>query len=167
VRIYVPYGTHWYPTHVAWQSSIQPVLLPARWRETDTADCDCIPSPGGVPQVGVTAWAFSAPESAKWVKRQVSDGSIQSGQSAIQNRQLLWGFMSDKPLQGMWALILGASSGFGGATARLRPPYEYRWRSPGLWSMLLAAKAVIADIEAAGAAPFFNTNAADPTVELC
>ncbi len=24
--------------------------------------------------------------------------------------------MGDKPLQGMWALILGASSGFGGAT---------------------------------------------------
>jgi enoyl-[acyl-carrier protein] reductase III len=73
--------------------------------------------------------------------------------------------MTEKPLQGMWALILGASSGFGGATARALAVAGMNVAGVhlDLRSTLPAAKAVIADIEAAGSqALFFNTNAADP-----
>jgi enoyl-[acyl-carrier protein] reductase III len=73
--------------------------------------------------------------------------------------------MTEKPLQGMWALILGASSGFGGATARALAAAGMNIAGVhlDLRSTLPAAKAVIADIEAAGGqALFFNTNAADP-----
>jgi NAD(P)-dependent dehydrogenase (short-subunit alcohol dehydrogenase family) len=73
--------------------------------------------------------------------------------------------MTDKPLQGLWALILGASSGFGGATARALATAGMNIAGVhlDLRSTLPAAKAVIADIEAAGGqALYFNTNAADP-----
>lgn len=72
--------------------------------------------------------------------------------------------MSDKPLQGKWALILGASSGFGAAAARALA--EAGMNIAGvhldLRTTLPAAKAVIAEIEAMGVqARFANTNAAD------
>ncbi len=73
--------------------------------------------------------------------------------------------MSDKPLQGKWALILGASSGFGAATARALATAGMNICGVhlDLRATLPAAKAVIADIEAQGVrALFFNTNAADP-----
>lgn len=73
--------------------------------------------------------------------------------------------MSDKPLQGKWALILGASSGFGAATAKALAAAGANICGVhlDLRATLPAAKAVIADIEAQGVkALFFNTNAADP-----
>jgi enoyl-[acyl-carrier protein] reductase III len=73
--------------------------------------------------------------------------------------------MGDKPLQGMWALILGASSGFGGATARALAAAGMNIAGVhlDLRATLPAAKAVAADIQATGSqALFFNTNAADP-----
>ena len=61
--------------------------------------------------------------------------------------------MTDKPLQGKWALILGASSGFGAATGTARWPragMNIAGVHLDLRATLPAAKAVIADIEAAG-----------------
>jgi len=68
-------------------------------------------------------------------------------------------------LKGKWALILGASSGFGAATARALSAAGMNICGVhlDLRATLPAAKAVIADIEACGSqALFFNTNAADP-----
>lgn len=73
--------------------------------------------------------------------------------------------MSDKPLQGKWALILGASSGFGAATARALAAAGMHIAGVhlDLRATLPIAKQTIADIEALGSkALFFNTNAADP-----
>ncbi len=73
--------------------------------------------------------------------------------------------MTDNSLKGKWALILGASSGFGGATARALAGAGMNIAGVhlDLRATLPNAKAVIADIEAAGSrALFFNTNAADP-----
>lgn len=73
--------------------------------------------------------------------------------------------MTDNTLEGKWALILGASSGFGGATARALAAAGMNIAGVHLdmRATLPAAKAVAADIEAAGRkALFFNTNAADP-----
>ena len=67
-------------------------------------------------------------------------------------------------LDGRWALILGASSGFGAATARALARAGMHIVGVHLdpRSTLDRAQAVIADIEAAGRrAEFFNTNAAD------
>lgn len=63
-----------------------------------------------------------------------------------------------------WALILGASSGFGAATARAlaRDGVNIFGVHLDLKSTLPRARAVVADIEASGRrAVFFNTNAAD------
>jgi NAD(P)-dependent dehydrogenase (short-subunit alcohol dehydrogenase family) len=73
--------------------------------------------------------------------------------------------MSDKPLKGQWALILGASSGFGAATARALAAQGMNIAGVHLdmRQTLPNAQAVVADVEAAGSkARFFNTNAADP-----
>jgi enoyl-[acyl-carrier protein] reductase III len=73
--------------------------------------------------------------------------------------------MSDKPLQGKWALILGASSGFGAATGKALAAAGANICGVhlDLRATLPMAKAVIAEIEALGVkALFFNTNAADP-----
>jgi NAD(P)-dependent dehydrogenase (short-subunit alcohol dehydrogenase family) len=73
--------------------------------------------------------------------------------------------MTEKPLQGRWALILGASSGFGAATARTLAAAGMNIAGVhlDLRQTLPNAKAVIEDIEATGSkARFFNTNAADP-----
>ncbi len=72
--------------------------------------------------------------------------------------------MSRSDLKGRWALILGASSGFGAATARALAGAGMNIFGVHLdpRSRLARAEAVIADIEAAGKqAVFFNTNAAD------
>lgn len=69
-----------------------------------------------------------------------------------------------RPFTGEWGLVLGASSGFGAATAR-----EVGRRGMSVVgvhldrkSTLPAAEAVVADIRAAGVeAHFFNANAAD------
>ena len=71
---------------------------------------------------------------------------------------------SENMLQGRWALILGASSGFGAATARAlaREGVNIFGVHLDSRSTLDRAKAVVADIESSGAqAIFFNTNAAD------
>jgi NAD(P)-dependent dehydrogenase (short-subunit alcohol dehydrogenase family) len=71
---------------------------------------------------------------------------------------------TSRGLEGRWALILGASSGFGAATARALAAEGMHVCGVHLdtRSTLDRAKAVIADIEAAGSrALFFNTNAAD------
>jgi enoyl-[acyl-carrier protein] reductase III len=73
--------------------------------------------------------------------------------------------MADSVLKGKWALILGVSSGFGAATARALAAAGMNIAGVHLdmRATLLEAKAVMADIEAAGGrALFFNTNAADP-----
>ncbi len=73
--------------------------------------------------------------------------------------------MTERPLQGRWALILGASSGFGAAagTALAAAGMNIAGVHLDLRATLPQAKAVIADIEAQGTkALFFNTNAADP-----
>ena len=73
--------------------------------------------------------------------------------------------MSDKPLQGKWALILGASSGFGAAAGKALAAAGANICGVhlDLRMSLPAAKTVIADIEALGVQTlFFNTNAADP-----
>lgn len=73
--------------------------------------------------------------------------------------------MTDRPLQGRWALILGASSGFGAATGKALAAAGMNIAGVhlDLRSTLPQAKAVIAEIEAQGVtARFFNTNAADP-----
>jgi len=72
--------------------------------------------------------------------------------------------MSQKELKGRWALILGASSGFGAATARALAGVGMNIFGVHLdpRTTLPRAKEVIADIEALGSqAVFFNTNAAD------
>jgi enoyl-[acyl-carrier protein] reductase III len=71
---------------------------------------------------------------------------------------------SDNSLKGRWALILGASSGFGAATARALAREGMNIFGVHLdpRSTLPRAEAVVADIESSGArAYFFNTNAAD------
>jgi NAD(P)-dependent dehydrogenase (short-subunit alcohol dehydrogenase family) len=68
------------------------------------------------------------------------------------------------PLEGKWALILGASSGFGAACAveLARNGANILGVHLDLKSTLPMAKKVVADVEAAGRrAVFFNTNAAD------
>jgi enoyl-[acyl-carrier protein] reductase III len=68
------------------------------------------------------------------------------------------------PLEGKWALILGASSGFGAASARelARNGLNIFGVHLDLKATLPLAKQVIADIEATGRqAAFFNVNAAD------
>jgi enoyl-[acyl-carrier protein] reductase III len=73
--------------------------------------------------------------------------------------------MTQNALRGRWALILGASSGFGAATARALAAAGMNIAGVhlDLRATLPAAKGVVADVEAAGAkALFFNTNAADP-----
>jgi NAD(P)-dependent dehydrogenase (short-subunit alcohol dehydrogenase family) len=72
--------------------------------------------------------------------------------------------MSNDKLEGRWALILGASSGFGAATARALA--EAGMNIFGvhldLRATLPRARQVVDDIEALGRqAVFFNTNAAD------
>ena len=73
--------------------------------------------------------------------------------------------MTERPLQGRWALILGASSGFGAAAGKALAAAGMNIAGVhlDLRATLPHAKAVIADIEAQGVkALFFNTNAADP-----
>lgn len=70
-----------------------------------------------------------------------------------------------KELDGRWAVILGASSGFGAATARELANAGMNVCGIHLdrRSTLPQAEAVAADVEAAGRqALFFNINAADP-----
>ncbi len=70
----------------------------------------------------------------------------------------------ERPFEGAWGLILGASSGFGAATAR-----ELGRQGMGIFGVHLdrkatlpQAEAVAADVRAAGSpAEFFNVNAAD------
>ena len=72
--------------------------------------------------------------------------------------------MSKDKLEGRWALILGASSGFGAATARALSGAGMNIFGVhlDLRATLPRAKQVIADIEGQGReAVFFNTNAAD------
>lgn len=72
--------------------------------------------------------------------------------------------MSNALLAGRWALILGASSGFGAATARAlaREGMHIAGVHLDARSTRDRAESVIADVEAAGVqAHFFNTNAAD------
>lgn len=72
--------------------------------------------------------------------------------------------MSENSLKGKWALILGASSGFGGATSRVLAR-----RGMNIFGVHLDMKqtmprveAIIADVEAAGSkAVFFNMNASN------
>lgn len=68
-------------------------------------------------------------------------------------------------LAGRWAVILGASSGFGAATARelARAGMNVCGVHLDRRNTMPLAEAVVADIEAAGSqALFFNVNAADP-----
>src|SRR5512135_3132318 len=72
--------------------------------------------------------------------------------------------VADSGLKGKWALILGASSGFGAAAARALAGAGMNIAGVhlDLRATLPAAKAVMADVQAAGGqALFFNTNAAD------
>lgn len=72
--------------------------------------------------------------------------------------------MSKTDLEGRWALILGASSGFGAAAARAFARAGMNILGVHLDSRatLPQARQVIADVEAAGGrAHFFNINAAD------
>ena len=72
--------------------------------------------------------------------------------------------MSKNELYGRWALILGASSGFGAATARALAGAGMNIFGVhlDLRATLPRARQVVADIEALGRqAVFFNTNAAD------
>ncbi len=71
--------------------------------------------------------------------------------------------MSNNGLRGRWALILGASSGFGAAASRALAEVGMNIFGVHLdpRSRLSRAEAVIGDVEAAGCeAVFFNTNAA-------
>ena len=72
--------------------------------------------------------------------------------------------MAENQFQGKWALILGASSGFGAASARglARAGMDILGVHLDLKSTLPRAKQVMADVEALGRrAVFFNKNAAD------
>ncbi len=72
--------------------------------------------------------------------------------------------MSKSELEGRWALILGASSGFGAATARALASAGMNIFGVhfDLRATLPRARQVVADIEALNRkAVFFNTNAAD------
>jgi len=72
--------------------------------------------------------------------------------------------MEKDALSGRWALILGASSGFGAATARALASAGMNIFGVhlDLRATLPRAREVVADIEALGSqAVFFNTNAAD------
>jgi len=72
--------------------------------------------------------------------------------------------MTENQFEGKWALILGASSGFGAASARAlaRAGMDIFGVHLDLKSTLPRAKQVIADLEALGRrAVFFNKNAAD------
>jgi len=72
--------------------------------------------------------------------------------------------MDRNGLEGRWALILGASSGFGAAAARALASAGMNIFGVhlDLRATLPRAKQVVADIEALGRkAVFFNTNAAD------
>jgi len=72
--------------------------------------------------------------------------------------------MSKGELEGKWALILGASSGFGAATARALASAGMNIFGVHLdtRATLLRAEKVIADVETLGCqAVFFNVNAAD------
>ncbi|HWP65362.1 MAG TPA: SDR family oxidoreductase [Candidatus Limnocylindria bacterium] len=71
---------------------------------------------------------------------------------------------SEGPLAGTWGLILGASSGFGAATARACAAAGMSIIGVHLdrKATMPLAEAVVRDVEAAGAAAhFFNVNAAD------
>jgi NAD(P)-dependent dehydrogenase (short-subunit alcohol dehydrogenase family) len=73
--------------------------------------------------------------------------------------------VATSPAPELWALILGASSGFGGATARALAEAGYHIAGVHLdrHATMPNAIAVKEGIEAAGRrALFFNTNAADP-----
>jgi enoyl-[acyl-carrier protein] reductase III len=72
--------------------------------------------------------------------------------------------MAENQFEGRWALVLGASSGFGAASARAlaRAGMDIFGVHLDLKSTLPRAKQVIADVEALGRqAVFFNKNAAD------
>ena len=72
--------------------------------------------------------------------------------------------MTENQFEGKWTLILGASSGFGAASARAlaKAGMDIFGVHLDLKSTLPRAKQVIADIEALGRrAVFFNKNAAD------
>src|SRR5262249_59708550 len=81
-------------------------------------------------------------------------------------------FGGGRPFEGEWALILGASSGFGAATAR-----ELGRRGMGILGVHLdrkatmpLAEAVAADVEGAGSPVYlFNVNAADDErrIQVC
>ncbi len=74
------------------------------------------------------------------------------------------GIVAREDLKDRWALILGASSGFGAATARAlaRAGMNIFGVHLDTRATLDRARQVVADIEAAGQkAVFFNTNAAD------
>jgi len=76
---------------------------------------------------------------------------------------------SERPLAGTWGLILGASSGFGAATARAcaRAGMSIIGVHLDRKATLPLAEAVARDVEAAGAtAHFFNVNAADDVKRL-
>jgi enoyl-[acyl-carrier protein] reductase III len=83
-----------------------------------------------------------------------SDNKLGQGEAAVSKNQL----------EGRWALILGASSGFGAATARALAGAGMNIVGVHLdpKTTLPRAKEVMAEIEAAGhKAVFFNINAAD------
>ena len=72
--------------------------------------------------------------------------------------------MNQNKLEGRWALILGASSGFGAATARTLADAGMNIFGVHLdtKATLARARQVVADVETLGCqAIFFNTNAAD------
>ncbi len=73
--------------------------------------------------------------------------------------------MNQNKLEGRWALILRASSGFGAATARALASVGMNIFGVHLdpKTTLPRARQVVADVEALGReAIFFNANAADP-----
>ena len=77
-----------------------------------------------------------------------------------------------RPFEGEWGLVLGASSGFGAATARALARHGMSIVGVHLDRKvtLPLAEAVQADVRAAGGqAHFFNVNAADPDrrAEVC
>src|SRR5262249_57177359 len=77
-----------------------------------------------------------------------------------------------RPFEGEWGLVLGASSGFGAATARALARHGMSIIGVHLDRKvtLPLAEAVQADVRAAGGeAHFFNVNAADPDkrAEVC